>query len=85
MLKHGEDPQAASPPYGHDILRLWNRAVQLGLSVPQPQPNWVQRIHGIHAQPHRARYLEDGVTLIVAFQARKVDVDTLTALVASAS
>ena len=45
-----------SKKYSHNIIKLWGAVVNIGVSLPAPQPSWVAQLNSVYNKPFHLRY-----------------------------
>jgi hypothetical protein len=49
-------PDLRQPGFRHNLLALWAEAVNRGLSLTTPPPDWVAHLDRLHNAPYTVRY-----------------------------
>ncbi len=46
--------------FGHDLIKLWKKAAECGLSISSVPPRWVEHLSKLHNNPYHLRYNPKG-------------------------
>lgn len=50
------EKELSRSPYGHDLIFLWEKAIESGAKVAAPRPQWVEHLNGVYKAPFSLRY-----------------------------
>jgi hypothetical protein len=50
LAQSGMSAEILRDKYGHDLLKLWNKAEAHGFTLPTPRPQWIEQLYRVYGR-----------------------------------